>query len=365
VKKVAIEDLQKRHFSNYNSSLVKFVGYIHDIDSSGYHCKVENDEKSNDFVDMDLLSVSSLDTLSQWSYESIYKKKKESETSSFISVFACSHFKVNLNQICEFIGFIQPSENDKNVVYCLYIKPLSSVLQYNSSDNPQKILFKTKEVFTKLFNGDETAAYLFLFYLQSRIRCWDDHYMPGKFTLNFYETTEAEFFAEIVENLSELCRTMQLNLDSLNTSMDFLPSKYVSKDDKMNSSLLQNPQNTRIVIDETKMQPGQLNETGTANILALKKLAASQQLDINFSIYSKSFNVSYPILILSKSKSLLDCDLSYKIPEKIVKSTLSELSPLDVDELRAILNSNLPDMDFSDDLKEVLFFRLLNFSAYS
>ena len=73
----------------------------------------------------------------------------------------------------------------------------------------------------------------------------------------------------------------------------------------MRDSKLKLPANTRVIIDETKLDEGKLTEVGFKNFSALQKLVSEQTVEYNFTVYSKEFHVNYPTLIISKSKSIL------------------------------------------------------------
>lgn len=85
-------------------------------------------------------------------------------------------------------------------------------------------------------------------------------------------------------------------------------SSYFRKDyncNRLTSGLLQLSDGTHLVLDETKLSPGKLNESGMKALSALNSIIKGQKVTYNFNYYSMEFDCDIPILILSEGKSLL------------------------------------------------------------
>lgn len=72
------------------------------------------------------------------------------------------------------------------------------------------------------------------------------------------------------------------------------------------SGILQLNNNTHLVLDETKLNTGKLNESGVRAVGALANAVQSQvvRYDFGFNI-TQEFNCDIPVLILSEGKSML------------------------------------------------------------
>ncbi|KAG8310425.1 hypothetical protein J6590_064453 [Homalodisca vitripennis] len=83
---------------------------------------------------------------------------------------------------------------------------------------------------------------------------------------------------------------------------------------RLESGLLQLSDKTHLVIDETMLEPGQLNDRGVRNCRALGSVISNQRLEYDFQFYPVEFNTDIPVLILSEGKSMLPRALPYRAP---------------------------------------------------
>lgn len=74
----------------------------------------------------------------------------------------------------------------------------------------------------------------------------------------------------------------------------------------MTSGILQLNDNTELLLDETKLKAGKLNESGVRAVGALSNVVQSQTVcyDFGFNV-TQEFNCDIPFLILSEGKSML------------------------------------------------------------
>ena len=63
--------------------------------------------------------------------------------------------------------------------------------------------------------------------------------------------------------------------------------------------------NTHLVLDETRMESGKLDETGVRNVAALQVLVTQQKVDYDFNFYPVEILADIPVLILSEGQSFL------------------------------------------------------------
>jgi hypothetical protein len=71
------------------------------------------------------------------------------------------------------------------------------------------------------------------------------------------------------------------------------------------SGILQLSAHTHLVLDETCLEPGQLDSNGVHNVAALGTLISQQKVDYDFQYYKLEFQTDVPVLVLSEGKSLL------------------------------------------------------------
>lgn len=83
---------------------------------------------------------------------------------------------------------------------------------------------------------------------------------------------------------------------------------YFRKDydcNRLTSGVLQLSKNTHLVLDETQMQPGQLDNNGVLNIASIGNMIVSQRINYDFKFYKLDFDCDIPVLIFSEGTSLL------------------------------------------------------------
>lgn len=73
---------------------------------------------------------------------------------------------------------------------------------------------------------------------------------------------------------------------------------------RLNSGLLQLAPHTHLILDETRLEPGKLENSGIQAVGHVSNLIRKQQLNVNFKFYSIDYNANVPVLILSEGKSM-------------------------------------------------------------
>lgn len=71
------------------------------------------------------------------------------------------------------------------------------------------------------------------------------------------------------------------------------------------SGLLQLPDDTHVLVDETKMTSGTLQERGVRNMAALHELTLRQELNYEFNYFRIPYHANLPVLVLSEGKSMI------------------------------------------------------------
>lgn len=184
-------------------------------------------------------------------------------------------------------------------------------------------------VLTQCLFGDELAATYLLSHLISTVYARSELQTLGQFSLNICNipsnalpgyTTE---LYEILESLLPVSHYFPMTLDNLNT-VQFTPKKDY-KVNKLISGLLQLAPHTHLILDETRLLPGKLEENGVLSIKKIAHLIKSQQIKGDFQFYEIDFNTDIPVLILSEGRSMLphNCQI-YLNPDKDSIGLISE-----------------------------------------
>jgi hypothetical protein len=73
---------------------------------------------------------------------------------------------------------------------------------------------------------------------------------------------------------------------------------------------------TGLLLDETTMASGVLNDAGVKNVRVLSRVLQEQILQYDFVYHTPlDFNVDIPCVVVSKGKSILPCDLQIAVTE--------------------------------------------------
>jgi hypothetical protein len=151
---------------------------------------------------------------------------------------------------------------------------------------------------------DPIQAELVLLWLTGRVRTSDlSGLAAGFLALNFYRCPP-EFASIIFQMLSFLCTTVvnvTLNCDELN-AMSFRPAVV---DGEFRSTVLSSPKGTRLLINETQFEEGQLTDAGFQNYLLFHEVLFTQKYELNVETERYWVNTDLTALLLSQSKSLL------------------------------------------------------------
>eukprot|EP00904_Undaria_pinnatifida_P003399 jgi/Undpi1/1305/HiC_scaffold_11.g04697.m1 len=148
--------------------------------------------------------------------------------------------------------------------------------------------------------GDALAAEYVLLALLSRVYVRTESLAPGSLSLNLrgMAAENAPKFCAAVANLMPKCVTVPITTESLSEAFTFAPKKDYEAD-RLMMSKLQLSQGTVVVLDETKLEPGQVGTEGVNNLSALKSLMSLQKIPYDFGFYKMDFEVDHPTISLS------------------------------------------------------------------
>ena len=83
--------------------------------------------------------------------------------------------------------------------------------------------------------------------------------------------------------------------------------------ERIHAGMLQLTPGTVLILDETGMKEGNLNEVAYAEFAAVEHLTKTQMLKVNFEFYEKDYKAELPIIVLSHAKSLLNIPLTLPV----------------------------------------------------
>lgn len=83
---------------------------------------------------------------------------------------------------------------------------------------------------------------------------------------------------------------------------------------RLSSGLLQLSANTHLVVDETRLETGRLDQVGVLNVQELANVIKAQRIHYDFKFYQMDYDTDIPVLVFSEGKSLLPViNASFKI----------------------------------------------------
>lgn len=258
------------------------------------------------------------------------KRKLEVDTSQknyLVRIYDSS--EVLLNQLVEVIGFVYASSSNNSmetddfgdtidqpppyVIHAIVFKeqPHNNPLLLQENEQQDDVYNEIHRILTQFMFNDEIAAQYVLCHLISSLYARVNDESLGKFTLNLIcHSIPLEVLNEYTQNLYSFFECLlpnslyiPLSIENLNTS-SFVPKKDYTKN-RLSSGVLQLPNNTHLVLDETKMANGKLDQAGVMAISDLSELIQTQKLSYDFQFYKIPYNTDYPVLIISEGKSLL------------------------------------------------------------
>nr|CAD7410648.1 unnamed protein product [Timema poppensis] len=204
-------------------------------------------------------------------------------------------------------------------IHCVAIRKITQYnpLLFTMSQNLDAVFESAKSVhddlhlvLTQVLLGDTLAADYLLCHLISSVYQRMDMLALGKLSLNIKNIPTCSNYIDKLYDILQLLlpksQYLPMSLDNLN-QRDFVPKKDYSSN-RLKSGVLQLSAHTHLVLDETRLLPGQLDSNGVENISSLGTVITQQKVYYNFKFYKVEFNSDIPVLILSEGKSLLPSD---------------------------------------------------------
>lgn len=281
----------------------------------------------------------------------IFPFPKEGEQVFHIKLYT-NQDKLKINDVCEFVGFLDtfptliPEVCDAQMdtdalnapaslyprIHCVNYKKMkhnNPLLEEDTKIENIDVLRKDLlVVLTQLLLGDELAAEYLLYHLISQVYLRRDGLALGKFSLNISNIPSLPSYPiglyKFIEKLLPKSIYLPMTLENLN-DLTFVPKKNYELN-YLSSGVLQLSNNTHVVLDETKLSPGKLNEAGLSNIKALSSCIKNQSLHYDFKFYPLEFDCDIPFLILSEGKSMIPSDVHVILqPDEMCLNNFKEI----------------------------------------
>uniref|UniRef100_A0A6Q2YBZ9 Mini-chromosome maintenance complex-binding protein n=1 Tax=Esox lucius TaxID=8010 RepID=A0A6Q2YBZ9_ESOLU len=179
---------------------------------------------------------------------------------------------------------------------------------------------------THILLGDGLAAEYLLLHLISSVYARRDVLPLGKFTLNLSGCPPNSSFTEslhqVIQELVPCTYRLSMTLHNMN-SLRLVPRKdYVAN--RLVSGALQLARNTSLVLDETRLEQGQLDASGVQNITALGNLISWQKVDYDFNYHQMEFPCNINVFVTSEGRSLLPSDCQVPLQPQVTPPNLEE-----------------------------------------
>ncbi|KAG6577888.1 Conserved membrane protein [Phytophthora cinnamomi] len=174
---------------------------------------------------------------------------------------------------------------------------------------------------SKAVRGDTLAAEYLLLGLLSHVYSRADPSTPlGNLSLNLSldksstEGQKSSFISQVQQTLKSLMpmvARVDLSLKELN-STKFMPHKDYERE-VLVSGVLQVANGTTMLVNETALTAGQLNDQGVKNIAALQSLIDKMLLPYDFHYYNMDFPQDVAVVTVSEGKSILPVTVAVPI----------------------------------------------------
>ncbi|XP_050528406.1 mini-chromosome maintenance complex-binding protein [Daktulosphaira vitifoliae] len=243
---------------------------------------------------------------------------------------------LKVNHIIDIVGFLdlrslqygkdeyQEKSHDLEEQYCIHalhikFQPISIFCKNQISNESiwkeaSSIHNELKLILTQALLGDSLAADYLIFNLISTIYNRQNNQVPGKFSLNIHGIPKnagnnyINKLYSLISLLVEKSEYLSITIQNMN-NINMIPRKCYIKNRLING-LLQLSKRTHLIIDETNLEPGKLENKGMLNLQALNDIICNQQIKYDFTYYTIDYETEISVLTLSIGKSLLPYDVN-------------------------------------------------------
>ncbi|CAF3570391.1 unnamed protein product [Adineta steineri] len=235
-------------------------------------------------------------------------------------------------------------------IHCIQYKKLAHInplLHHQPAIELDQIAISRQYIlslFESIFPNDKLLCEYLLLHLISRTYVRQPSSAYGKLSLNISHISTEQFnsLEQLLQTILSLHSSISITINKLNT-MQLMPNKNVTKEDDNENQLMQTPLqlpfNSHLLIDETKMECGQLTTLGLNNIKLLQELLRQQTLKYEFHIYQLDYECDIRCLVISSTKSILPCDVyvRYESEQEINQIIFPHFTKEQIDHIRRYL----------------------------
>jgi len=309
----------------------------------------------NMLVSRKSLYVTQIPNLSFWVEHEIAKPGKgmKSPCDCIVRLYFNQGDKIPMNTACEFVGVWSPParEGEPHILNCVFIEELGSgwplspnfKLDKNAWEEDMYVLKphiplireEILELITKVFHGNRILANYILLHLISSVpknRGFRAGVLLGYFVLNITGCPESkeeqhDSFAAAMDRLYEslypkvhLCHMNRLSMNKER----WVPVKNHDTEE-LEYGRLQNTSDTFLLVNETALSDGKLENNGVLNLRSLNTVVTDQRIDFDFVYSAVPFETSMPVIILSQGRSLIDCNAMVELGKTPKENGISDM----------------------------------------
>ncbi|GMI84959.1 E2F target gene 1 [Hibiscus trionum] len=160
---------------------------------------------------------------------------------------------------------------------------------------------------TAVLGNDGVAAHFMLLHLLSKVHTRVDDVAVGKLSLNLIGLNKESVsvfgtrLSQTFKNLLPCTNCLPLTLEYLNSAS--LAPKKDYQTNRLIPGVLQLPEGSHLMVDETHLESGSLNSIGVGNTKLLKNLIEFQKVEYDFQFYKVEMAADIQLLIFSEGKS--------------------------------------------------------------
>ncbi|XVE90970.1 hypothetical protein DITRI_Ditri20bG0118200 [Diplodiscus trichospermus] len=160
---------------------------------------------------------------------------------------------------------------------------------------------------TAVLGNDGVAAHFMLLHLLSKVHARVDDVAVGKLSLNLIGLSKESVsvfgvrLSQACKNLLPFTHCIPLTLEYLNTAS--LAPKKDYQANRLIPGVLQLPEGSHLMVDETQLESGSLSAIGIENTKLLKNLLEFQKVEYDFQYYKMEMAADVQLLIFSDGKS--------------------------------------------------------------
>ncbi|KAK8651463.1 hypothetical protein V6N13_141064 [Hibiscus sabdariffa] len=160
---------------------------------------------------------------------------------------------------------------------------------------------------TAVLGNDGVAAHFMLLHLLSKVHTRVDDVAIGKLSLNLIGLSKESVsvfgtrLTQTFKSLLPCTKCLPLTLEYLNTAS--LAPKKDYQTNRLIPGVLQLPEGSHLMVDETQLESGSLNSIGIENTKILKNLIEFQKVEYDFQFYKVEMAADIQLLIFSDGKS--------------------------------------------------------------